>query len=391
MLGHLPVGDAGTSASEPVLLVPVLPAELSPSGEWSSTAREGGEPERPLTLAGTGVALIDRVLPSRPVPFLLVVGLLVVAVWGLVFALAERRDVLLASAEWRFQLLFLPAHFVALRLFVTVYGTNFLAGIRHLTAPQDRIIALMRWVLGGLGGGLALLLAAPFCIQDLLYLYTDDYRPEALGRDGALGAADFVRWGVWCLEWIINAYIWVLLLGFLALTMHTLWRYRFRQHVEVVLHEKHYQPFLLMSAQGATIVFGFGIVNALYVWYADGEVSDYIGLGITLVVLLVGFGPPWLYLRARIDQAVRAEVFRLRELVIQATRQSQTVDPGAPPSVSALAARMEQILALLRIDNLERLQRELGQTEARGIVLKLLAPAGTILWRFIRPFVGFPF
>jgi len=38
---------------------------------------------------------------------------------------------------------------------------------------------------------------------------------------------------------------------------------------------------------------------------------------------------------------------------------------------------------------LERLQQELGQAEGKAILLRLLAPATTVAWKFLRPlFLG---
>jgi hypothetical protein len=225
---------------------------------------------------------------------------------------------------------------------------------------------------------LALLVAVPLCWMDWQTLHAPRYYESRTGpllamapADGEearptreVGAADLLMWGSWSLEWIINAYVWVLLVAFMLLTLWTLYRWKFRESVEVVLHEKHYRPFLLMSAQGATIVFVFSVANVIYVWYAGGAWTDYIGLAITLGLLLVGFGPPWMYLRARIDQAVRTGCIAcVRRSSRRAGRQQARTE-----------CRLASIRSsMLRIEHLERMQAELGQNEARGIVLRLLA------------------
>lgn len=381
---------------KPAAPPPTLPAPLSASGVWSPSADEGGEPERPITLEGLGVAWIDRVLPAQPLPFILVVGSIVTLFWLAGLLLAADPSQFLTVPDWHVQPFFLAVHFLTLRMFVTVYVRNYVAGIRHLDVPREEVVRIGRWVLGVGGPLLALVVGLPLCWMDWHTLHGPRYDEsrtgpllpaapaDAEGPTRAVGPADVLMWGSWSLEWIINAYVWVLLVAFMLMTLWTLWRWRFREPVEVVLHEKHYRPFLLMSAQGATIVFVFSVANVIYVWYAQGAWTDYLGLAVTLGLLLVGFAPPWLYLRSRIDQAVRAEVYRLREAIIQAGRQAGA---GAPE----VQARLDQVLAMLRIEHLERLQAELGQNEARGVILRLLAPVGTLVWKFGRPLLGLPF
>jgi hypothetical protein len=389
------------------------------------------EPMRPLTLeGGPPLAWIDRVLPSRPHWFLLVVVGLSVGCWLLGYLLAADRAKFLQTREWYAQLVYLPAHFIALRLFVTLYTRNFMAGVRHLNVPLDLAWRGMRWILGPVGL-LALVLAAPLCARDFFELDGDKYRdslvgpikagpsaapaPDAegiffgwpedtqpltqeevlaeghlLGPENTVGAADRLMWIIWCVEWIINAYIWVLLLGFLALTMHILRNYTFRDPVEVVLHQKQYRPFLLMSGQGASIVLGFAAVNALYVWFAQGTITDYIGITVTIALLVLGFCPPWLQIKSSVEKVVHGEVYRLREgLIAEHRHQALLAKQGVLTGLD-LNARVSEALVILRIDYLERLSQQLGRNEGVTLLLKLLAPLATVGWRFVRLFLGLP-
>jgi hypothetical protein len=394
---------------------------------------------RPLSLeGGLRLAWIDRVLPTRPVPFLLVVAGVSVACWVLGYLLAADKQHFLTVREWKAQLIYLPVHFITLRLFVSLYTKNFLAGIRHMDIPPPVAFRRMRLVLGPLGLT-ALLLAAPLCWRDFNELDGDKYHDQLVGPlvepanppatnppadtpapdvglplggkrhpappipedtpagdkstpavEHRIGAADLLMWGIWSVEWIINAYIWVLLLGFLAITMETLRGYRFRDPVEVVLHEKQFRPFLMMSGQGASIVLGFGLANAAYVWYADGTITDYIGLGVTIVLLLVGFGPPWLQIKSSVECVVNGEVFRLREALIAAHKRGAMPLTNKESAAENLSQRLDEALMMLRIDYLDRLHRELGRNEGAILLLKLLAPASGILFKLLRPFlIGF--
>jgi hypothetical protein len=424
--GAVVAADAPAGGTE---VVADSAAGLAPGWRAGSVAAE--EPMRPLTLeGGPPLAWIDRVLPSRAHWFLLVVFGLSAGCWLLGLLLAADRVKFLQDREWYAQLLYLPAHFIALRLFVTLYTRNFIAGVRHLDMPVELAWRRMRWVLGPVGL-LALVLAAPLCARDYFELAGDKYRDSLVGPvkagttatavpDGeglflgwpedarpiparevleeghllepedTVGAADLLMWGIWSVEWVINAYIWVLLLGFLALTMHILRTHTFRDPVEVVLHQKQYRPFLLMSGQGASIVLGFAAANALYVWFAQGTITDYIGITVTIVLLVLGFCPPWLQIKSSVDKVVNGEVYRLREgLIAEHRHQAVLAKQGVLRGLD-LNARVNEALVILRIDYLDRLSRDLGRNEGVTLLLKLLAPLATVGWRFVRLFLGLP-
>jgi hypothetical protein len=174
--------------------------------------------------------------------------------------------------------------------------------------------------------------------------------------------------------------------------MRTLRRHRFRAPIEILLIEKQYRPFLIMSVQGASIVLFFGLVNAFYVWYANGDWWDYAALGITAVLLLLGFTPPWLQLKASLEREVNDEMFRLqKKLMVGASRRAhgeQEEEPSAT-TLDHLRTRLDDALAILRTSYLERMHREIGRAEGKAILLKLLAPASTVAYRLVRPFLPF--
>jgi hypothetical protein len=331
---------------------------------------------------------VDRLLPRKPRVFLIVVASIAIGCWLVGLLLADDRGKFLASHEWQSQPFFLACHLIALRLFVTVYARNFLAGAAHLNMPPEEAARRMRSLLRPLGGVVALAVAAPLCAYDLNKLQSEEFRQSVLGSSGNLGSSDVFMGCIWSAEWVINAYIWVLLVGFVVLILRVLRQFPFRAPVEIVLHEKHYRPFLLMSVQGATILLLFGMVNAAYVWYAQGEITDYIGLGITGALLLVGFVPPWLRLKNGVARAVRHETYDLRARLSRFARDRKgPVDDKTPADLPGIATRLDEALAMLHIAYLERLHQELGQAEGRAILLRVLAPAFTIGWMFLRPLI----
>ena len=199
-----------------------------------------------------------------------------------------------------------------------------------------------------------------------------------MGEGDSVLAVDYLMWGIWSVEWFINAFIWVLLVGFMVKNCVTIARYPFREPIDAVLHEKQYRPFLQMSAQGSTVVLGFSLVTVAYLYFTVGELTDYMGLGITVALLVVCFLPPWLLLRDKVEDAFRAELAALRA---GAGLQGAMALSGAGGPARSLEARMDEIAALLRMWHLQNLYGSLGQTEATAIMVRLLAPALTIGWQ----------
>lgn len=338
------------------------------------------------SLTGVPIAWIDRLLPTSPWRFLAVVIGIAAGTWLAGLALASNRLAYLTSHEWQIQPLVLAGHLVALRLFVTAGVNNFLEGTRHLGLTRDVAWSRVRHLLQPVAGLLSLAVAAPFCALDLWQLPTPGFREYLLVPEQGLTAVDGLMAAAWCAEWIINAYIWVLLVGFLVLTVQTVLKHPFVEPVDVVLVEKHFRPFLLISVQGATILVFFGLLNGLYVWYAQGDVSDYLGLGVTVVLLLTSFVPPWLLLRTRLEAQLRSEHKALGQKMI-AMRHGQTAAPDQH-SVEGLAQRVEEAVTMLRMSYLDRLRDELGKAEGRAVVMRLLVPTTTIVWKLVRPLIA---
>ena len=337
-----------------------------------------------ISLAGEGVAVIDRWLPRRPRRFLLAVILLVAGCWALGLALATDWRAFLASREWRAQPLYLAAHLITLRLFATAFVRSFMAGICHLEIGEAAARHRMWLVLGPAGGAVAAALAVPFCVFDYRVL-TDPTAHESMGR-----AADWLVFAMWCAEWLLMAFIWVMVAGYMLVIHWAVSRHRFRAVIEVVLHERQYRPFLQMSVQGATLVLGLWIVNLAYVWYSGGELSDYAGAGITLVLVAIGFLPPLLELRAKVARAVQDEMASLRRHLDGLLTHDGAGASAPVRTARALEDRLDEALAMLRISYLEKLYTELGQNEAMDIVVKLLVPITTVAWYGYKYYQGMP-
>lgn len=339
------------------------------------------DPSDHLSLEGAAHAPI-RVFPMRPWPFIALVAAISAGAWLLGLVLAPDRARFLASPEWRFMPFYLAAHFIAVRLFITAFTNSFIAGVSHLDVDPGEAARGTELVLGPVGIGLALLIAAPFCYFDYQYLTGLESRYERMGGKVPM-RVDFLMWATWCIEWFLNALIWMMLLGFLIKNSLTLNRYAFRSPIEIVVYERHYRPFLQMSAQGASIVLGFSIVTILYLGYTGGELTDYAGLAITMLLLMVGFVPPWFILRRKVRQAVEAETMALRHSLagtVWRNKQASAAALAAGPKPT-LEQRLDQALEIFRISHLEQMKLNLGRREARAVIIRLAAPVIGIAWQ----------
>ena len=339
-----------------------------------------------VSLEGERHALIDRLLPQRPRSFLIAVGAMALAFWLLGFLLATDAVAFVTNREWQVQPLYLAAHFITLRLFATAFSRTFMAGISHLDISHALARHRMWLVLGPIGLLVAVAVAFPFCLYDYQVLFLGE-APSAAGR-----ATDVVLLGMWFMEWVLIAFIWVMVVGYMLLAHWAISNHRYRDMIEVVLHERQHRPFLQMSAQGASIILGFWIVNIVYAWSTGAELSDYAGAAITLVLVVIGFLPPLLQLRGRVNWAVREEMARLRRrLDSRLAREAHgSPDNAAASATEGIEERLDEALVMLRISHLERLYGELGQSEAMDIVVKMLVPATTMAWYGYKYYKGMP-
>src|SRR5262249_36623660 len=122
-----------------------------------------------------------------------------------------------------------------------------------------------------------------------------------------------------------------------------------------------------------------------YVWYAQGEISDMLGLIITSVLLISCFVPPWMRLKNGVVRLARAEADLLNREV-QEKWQAISATPGAADGTAAdLSSRVNLLLAMARAGHLERLWRDFGRNEGGAMIIRLIAPLFTVAWRFFRP------
>mgnify|MGYP001264901579 CR=1 FL=1 len=357
-------------------------------GDWGS----GLDLSPPAARRRRATRPLNGTMPRRLGSTLATALAVAVALWLVGLSLAPSVPKFLASHEWHFQPFYFASHIVAVRLFVVAYTRGFARGVAHLAVPPAQVGTLSERVRGMPGALMALALAIPFVTLDFLYLFSDRY--ERMGGPDAVLPIDYLMWVIWSIEWFLNAFIWVVLVGFLIKTWWVVHVYPFRSPIEIVLHDKHYRPFLQMSTQGASIVFAFTIVTVAYIWYTGGELTDYAGLIITAALLVVGFVPSWLVLKSKVHRAVEAETIAMRSRLLRnlelaeaeaetkAARQPSQGGADRPAAdIRSLEHRLDAAVAILRISYLEGSHQSLGSSEARAVLVRMLAPAASIAWQ----------
>ncbi|MGE0767360.1 MAG: hypothetical protein AB7L90_12910 [Hyphomicrobiaceae bacterium] len=367
---------------EMAVATPDLSFGLTELGDWGS-ARRVALPTLPAD--DTRRWPIDSVLPRRLSGTVALAAVVAISTWLAGLALTPSLSKFLASPEWHFQPIYIATHIIAVRLFIHCYARGFERGVAYFDVPETQVHSFVSSVLGFPGAIAAFCVAMPFVALDFLYLFSDRY--EGIGGDGVL-PVDYLMWTIWSVEWFLNAFIWIVLLGFLVKTWWVVRNHPFRAPIEIVLHDRQYKPFLQMGAHGASIVLGFTVVTVAYIWYTGGELTDYFGLGITAVLLVVGFLPSWLLLKNKVQRAIDQETLAmrrrlLRNLDLAEGERSALVRArdGAGGTGRSLEHRLDAAVAILRISYLENRHRSLGDSEARAVLVRMLAPAASIGWQ----------
>ncbi|MFM2422059.1 MAG: hypothetical protein RL291_589 [Pseudomonadota bacterium] len=327
----------------------------------------------------------DSLLPRSGVAYLAFVALVSALLWGLGFVLASDRARLIAAPEWRWQPFYLAIHFIVLRLFLNAYMLNYRQGVHHFDMDPEQAVMGLRKATGWFGRIAAVVIAAPFALLDYRYMTSGRY--DTLAGAGKVETADLIMWGIWSLEWLINAFIWIVVIGFAVKNAWVIRRFNFKAPIETVVHAKHYRPFLRMSGQGATILFGFALATIVYIALTGGELQDYLGLFLTMVLVVISFFVPFTLLRAKVAREMRRETWRLRQAVTQALGPTAAAGgalgvstQAIPQTIEGVNQRLDNALILLRLQHLDQIRVDLGGTEARQLAVRIAAPFITIAW-----------
>jgi hypothetical protein len=92
-------------------------------------------------------------------------------------------------------------------------------------------------------------------------------------------------------------------------------------------------------------------------------------------------------LKAAVEKAVDAETFKLQQRLVDGLRRRGD-NPDQAATVEELGQRLDTVLFILRSGYLEKMHRELGRAEGKAVLLKLLIPASSVGFKFLRPWLG---
>lgn len=199
--------------------------------------------------------------------------------------LAPDSATLLASHDWTYHSFWLPLHLVLARCASKVFArhaTAARADLGHdLSDELTRRVSTVTSLRGFVGG---LLLVAPLVILDVRagIEYVDE-------NHASQGAAATLIPMIWMLEWLATAQIWLYVLGSIYITPLASHAQSLRgRHVDILVHGKGRES-IKAGLENAMIIAAYGLSTVGYVWYANGQTTDYLVLALSTVLVLVCF------------------------------------------------------------------------------------------------------
>ena len=311
-------------------------------------------------------------------PFFLFLGLVV---WCIGLLLANDKLLFWNSKEWHIQPLYFAGHLFTVWMFVLPFTKLFNKALAEMEGTKEKFLSLQTTFLGPKGIFFGFLLSLPFQLLTLHGFYSGNYDKYFLESTESISPVDIYIVFIWSLEWFINGYIWFILIAFILLTISAVKPCTFIGEIEQILMRETYKPFLLLIVQGSTSCVFFCLMTSFYVWYSEGDIYDFIGLGLTVLLLVGGFTPPWIMLHNKLYGEIdkKANIFCDR-LVLLDHQLSKNLIEHSPEVFS------EEVALIHRVGFLDKFKLELGQKQGRSVVLRLLVPFGTMIWQFLKPF-----
>jgi hypothetical protein len=253
------------------------------------------------------------------------------------YVLAFDKSVIFTSHDWIYHSLWLPLHLTLARCASGIFARHVAAGkadLHHgLRAEFVKRVMAVTSVRGFLG---ALLLVAPLAYLDVRAGF--EFVDENFASQGYAGVLIPV---IWMIEWVATAQIWLYVLGSIYITPLSSHADNLRgRHVEVLVHGKGRES-IQAGLENALVILLYGISTIGYVWYANGQLSDYLVLGVSTLLVLVCFSSALVQLRANLRSNLDAQE---REVVRAIAAGAVPASPvatavGAAPA-DALAGRI---------------------------------------------------
>jgi hypothetical protein len=228
------------------------------------------------------------------------------------YFLSSDPKAITASHDWTYHAFWLPLHLLLARYSAVVFSKNVQACLdasRESVKPE--LLARVRSVTSFKGWLVGCLLVAPFIFLDA-YAGIDYVRSNVETQRHAAILIPLI----WLIEWLATAQIWLYVLG--AITTNTIAlsnRNLMHRHEEILIGGAVRAP-LQSGVESAFITLVYGLSTIGYVWYADGQLSDYMVLGISTVLVLVCFFAALVQMKGVLRRSLDSELLAWQQVVL---------------------------------------------------------------------------
>jgi hypothetical protein len=178
-------------------------------------------------------------------------------IWLIGLAIAVDKTALWESKEWHVQPLLFARNLFAAWIFVLPITKLFHRALSAMEGPKEKILNWTTLVLGPKGLIGAVLLSLPFQYMVTNSYLKGEYDKFFIKSESSIAIVDLWMMAVWGIEWIINSFIWFILIGFIGFTISAMKLCAFKGRIEEVLIYERYKPFLLLIVQGSSSCFLF--------------------------------------------------------------------------------------------------------------------------------------
>jgi hypothetical protein len=264
-------------------------------------------------------------LPASPGSFMLLALGMSIGFRALGYLLCNDPAAITGSRDWIYHAFWLPLHLLLARHAAIVFSRNVDNCLAFAVPARAQMLrARAASVTSGRAWLASLLLIVPFVFLDGMAAvgYVQD-NFETQGRAGMLIPC------IWLIEWLATAQIWLYVIGSIHFNSAVLADENLLgRHEEVLLAGEARAP-LLCSVENALITAVYGLTTVGYVWYADGQMSDYLVMGLSTLLVLVCFCTALLQLKAVLRRSLDAAGVRYLEALDRLPRNAPGTE--APP------------------------------------------------------------
>jgi uncharacterized membrane protein YecN with MAPEG domain len=232
------------------------------------------------------------------------------------YFLSQDIESVTRSHDWIYHAFWLPLHLFLARYASVVFSRNVDAcNAFSCSAVREALSRLVRNITGFKGWCVSMLLISPFLFLDSVAAI--EYIQAHVQSQGH--AAKLIPI-IWLIEWMATAQIWLYVLGSILVNSRVVTEQNIKGRHEDILITGQFRAPLLCGLENALITLIYGISTIGYVWYADGQVSDYLVLGISTLLVLVCFFAALFQMKIALRKSLEMAFVRYEELLKRQAR-----------------------------------------------------------------------